>query len=186
VEEMDNTGKAIVGVAGIASVAAPADTVQVTEKIMAQAPVDVAPPENTIQAIGKLHASLVPRVNTRTETVQHHAKRVQQVSTAQTMARQDVLVALLVNTKTTMHKLIANCVVLASTKATTNNLFVMLCLSLVVLPVIIFRVNLLPVHQQGPPPMMVRVKYVRQVMHKNTQALTCVQGVILEILQKIS
>jgi hypothetical protein len=115
-----------------------------------------------------------------------HAKRVQQVSTAQTMARQDVLVALLVNTKTTMHKLIANCVVLASTKATTNNLFVMLCLSLVVLPVIIFRVNLLPVHQQGPPPMMVRVKYVRQVMHKNTQALTCVQGVILEILQKIS
>ena len=183
---MDNTGKAIVGVAGIASVAAPADTVQVTEKIMAQAPVDVAPPDNTIQAIGRLHASLVPRVNTRMETVPPHAKRVQQVSTAQTMARQDVLVALLVNTKTTMHKLIANCVVLASTKATTNNLFVMLCLSLVVLPVIIFRVNLLPVHQQGPPPMMVRVKYVRQVMHKNRQVLTCVQGVILEILQKIS
>ena len=183
---MDNTGKAIVGVAGIASVAAPADTVQVTEKIMAQAPVDVAPPENTIQAIGRLHASLVPRVNTRTETVPPHAKRVQQVNTAQAIARQDVLVALLVNTKTTMHKLIANCVVLASTKATTNNLFVMLCLSLVVLPVIIFRVNLLPVHQQGPPPMMVRVKYVRQVMHKNRQVLTCVQGVILEILQKIS
>ena len=169
-----------------ATAAAPADTVQLTEKIMARAPVDVAPPDNTIQAIGRLHASLVPPVNTRTETVPPHATRVQQVSIAQAIARQAVLVAPLANTRTKMHKQVANCAILASTKAITNNLFAMLCLSLVVLPVIIFRVNLLPVHQQGPPPMMVRVKYVRQVMHKNTQVLTCVQGVILEILQRIS